>query len=914
MTEEVEKRQRTRKRLWIILGVIAVLLAALLVPPMISINRYKGQITQLVSSSLGRPVRLSGVEFRLLPWPGFVLSNLVVEGDPAFGAEPVLHADSVTASVRFLPLWRGRLEISTISVDNASLNLVRMPGGKWNLDSLFRTAAAKAGATSKTTQRNAPRLPYLEATNSRINFKNGVEKLPFSLLNTDFSFWQEAPGEWHIRLRGQPARTDVSLYQEDTGVVRLEASLRNAPALREMPLRVDLDWREAQLGQLSRLIIGSDPGWRGNLTANLHVDGTADTAHVTARLRAAGVHRAEFAPAEPLDFDANCGFVFHYPHRSVENLACNSPLGNGRLQLTGDIPGGDSQPTLTLALDKVPIDAGLAFLRTIRSGVDPGLSASGDISGKLTYAGRAPEPVQPRRLEKRRHAEPLAAPPPPLTGTFTVTGFQLSGGGLNDPLKAARVVFEPENVGPTGTLAFTATAEVPAGGPSPLSFSPRVTLHGYELNVHGSASLARARQFTSLAGIANPAELATLTGGPISLALNIQGPWLHGEEPKPVSSDLVNPSRPLPDVLDPGQPEKPSIDGLSGTVTLHDAYWKPDYLAHRVAISQAVLHLGGSAPRWDPIDFSYGPVKATASLTPPDACVPQKPCPAHFQLQFAHLKAAELQGAILGARAHVSLFDSLVDKLHLSSAPAWPSLDGEVRAASLTLGPVTLDDPTAQLEINSTGAKISNLQARILGGKMDADGIFTKPDTDQGRPAYALHATFTKLSARDVGKLLGMRFSGGALNASGNIDLSGVTARELASSAKGTLHFNWPRGAIAALPQPPSHSKTKKTSEAASRTSVKVSTEPPAETPAESPSETSDQPKPTPVPPQLAHFARLTGDAEIAKGKVTLNHAEVVRGARRRPVEAELTLGEPANLTFTPPKESLAAKAQASQP
>jgi len=36
-------------------------------------------------------------------------------------------------------------------------------------------------------------LPYLEATNSRINIKNGSEKLPFSLVETDVSLAGE-PG------------------------------------------------------------------------------------------------------------------------------------------------------------------------------------------------------------------------------------------------------------------------------------------------------------------------------------------------------------------------------------------------------------------------------------------------------------------------------------------------------------------------------------------------------------------------------------------------------------------------------------------------------------------------------------------------------------------------------------------------
>src|SRR5581483_7871885 len=161
-------------------------------------------------------------------------------------------------------------------------------------------------------QNRAVAAPYLEATNSRINLKKGFEKLPYSLVNADFAFWQDGEGDWRIRLRGQPSRTDVSLDLADTGVVRLEGRIRNAATLEHMPMHLELDWREAQLGQLSRLMLGSDPGWRGDLTGQMQVDGTAESAKVKARLTAAGVHRAEFAPPDALDFDANCNFVYHH--------------------------------------------------------------------------------------------------------------------------------------------------------------------------------------------------------------------------------------------------------------------------------------------------------------------------------------------------------------------------------------------------------------------------------------------------------------------------------------------------------------------------------------------------------------------------------------------------------------------------
>jgi len=39
-----------------------VLVLALVVPPLISVSHYKGQITHLIAQSLGRPVRLSSLK------------------------------------------------------------------------------------------------------------------------------------------------------------------------------------------------------------------------------------------------------------------------------------------------------------------------------------------------------------------------------------------------------------------------------------------------------------------------------------------------------------------------------------------------------------------------------------------------------------------------------------------------------------------------------------------------------------------------------------------------------------------------------------------------------------------------------------------------------------------------------------
>ena len=125
MTNGSESKERVRGKLRIALAAFAVLVLLFVVPPLINVNHYKNQITGLLSRSLGRPVRLSSVQVQLLPRPGFEISDLSVAEDPAYGAEPVLHANEVSASIRLLALFRGRVEIGKISVDEASLNLVR---------------------------------------------------------------------------------------------------------------------------------------------------------------------------------------------------------------------------------------------------------------------------------------------------------------------------------------------------------------------------------------------------------------------------------------------------------------------------------------------------------------------------------------------------------------------------------------------------------------------------------------------------------------------------------------------------------------------------------------------------------------------------------------------------------------------
>ena len=138
-----------------------------------------------------------------------------------------------------------------------------------------------------------PGFPYIEASSGRINFKAGPEKKPYALLNADFAVWQESENEWGVRLKAEPLRTDMSL--SDTGLLRMNGTWQRAGSLRETPLQFSLEWRHAQLGQLSKLVSGNDKGGGATLQVEAALSGTPAAMQVAADASIQDFHRYDIS-------------------------------------------------------------------------------------------------------------------------------------------------------------------------------------------------------------------------------------------------------------------------------------------------------------------------------------------------------------------------------------------------------------------------------------------------------------------------------------------------------------------------------------------------------------------------------------------------------------------------------------------
>ncbi len=522
-----------RPRLWTSLVIVTLLLLLTLLPPLINLSRYQRRIATSMSLSLGRPVHLDHVVLNLLPLPGFTLTNLVVEENPAFGDEPIIRANTVRATLRFNSLWRRRVEFSRISFTDPSVNLVLDTAGRWNLaDVLQQAAHVEAAPTAQRRAGPSPRFPYIEATGARLNLKIGPEKTPFSLTDADFALWLPEPQQWRMRLRARPMRTDTSA--SDTGIVQMEATLNRAPTPSLVPLSVELAWRSAPLADVSRLVLGRDAGLRGTLELSAKAAGTPADSTLAWHVGITGLHRSDFVPAKAIDVEAECAAHARYNAHALDGLRCSWPVPDSDgaiVALTGSLPDltRPQSANLQLGSGHLPASTLLTWLRVASSRIPSDLTASGSLSASLSHTDSAQQPwsgqailPDPQLTSSGLGGEPLA------TGPVTLTILPTHGMSLNPvklPLGGREAAVIDGTMDSTGYLLHLSGSVVPARLLALGSALPQLGDGLAAALSHGEEAVTPPTNATSPSALAAAEATPAADGEPVHLDLTAQRSW-----------------------------------------------------------------------------------------------------------------------------------------------------------------------------------------------------------------------------------------------------------------------------------------------------------------------------------------------------------------------------------------------------
>jgi hypothetical protein len=752
----------TRKKIAVL--VLLVLALGIFLPPNINGARFSKRLASTLSAALGRQVKIGSVKYRLLPRPGFDLYDFQVMDDPAFSAEPLLLCGKVTADLRLTSLWQGRLEIANLKLtdDSAapSLNLV-YSSGHWNLESLLlRVEQVPTAPTAKRRAEQRSRFPYIQASGGRINLKIGPEKKPYAITNTDFAIWLAAEDTWHVRMEGRPVRTDMNL--NDTGTVRLEGDIKRSATLRDMPVKLQVSWEKAQLGQFTGLVLGQDKGWRGALDSSAEIAGPLENLHITAAANLKNFRRFDINRDDTPALRTRCLGDYN---KSVLSLKCDTPLGTGGLVITSHFSPAAQNYDASVVATHVPLSVLAAFARHSRKSLPDDFTATGDLNAAFGFHSHAGV----HDFHGTGMTSPFLLQSSVADKPFPVSAVRFHIGPPDTPGLMVTKKNKSQNAPAAPSAAFQPSAltidsfSVQMGPSTTLEVQGNMDSNGYWASAKGMVPMERLLAFGRANGFPSRVTNATASA---QVDLNASGVWTNFAPPK-----------------------------LRGTAHLQNlAAWIAG-IKDRLVLSEADAQLTDTALVLNHItgQFEHSPIAFTGSISSPIGCAAETACPLDFDLHLDTLAisdAANLLGFSAEKGWSIPFISGSENKLPDFRAAGTLSV-GELKAAESPL-----EKFTARVEVGDHTLALHRISAKLGGGTTQGEW---KADWSGTQPRYSGTGSLEgvaldHVAAPETAAGQAAQWVAGRGQVSYSAHFEGKSTAEMLSSAQGRMEFQVSNG------------------------------------------------------------------------------------------------------------------------
>jgi len=236
--------------------------------PYAPVDFLKAPLERALERGLGRKVEVDAVSLTLFSGPGVSLDGVTIHDDPRAGIEPFAYANTLDARISLLGLLRGRLEFSSLHLNDATFNLVKPDNAPWNFQMLLNQTTPAAAS-----------LPNIKVRGGRVNFKFAQTKSVLYFDDTDLDVSPSYGGAVDLRFSGAPARTDQSAQNFGHFYVRGTAT----PSLN---LRVELE--PSALDAVARLFESSGAGLKGLVSLDAQLSGAPSALNVQGILQLDG--------------------------------------------------------------------------------------------------------------------------------------------------------------------------------------------------------------------------------------------------------------------------------------------------------------------------------------------------------------------------------------------------------------------------------------------------------------------------------------------------------------------------------------------------------------------------------------------------------------------------------------------------
>jgi hypothetical protein len=681
-----------KRALIIVLLAVVVIGAAL---PYAPIDFLKTPIERALARGLGRKVEVDQVSLTLFSGPGVSLDGVTIHEDSRAGIEPFAYANTLDARIDLLSLLRGRLEFSSLNLNDATFNLVKPTGAPWNFQMLLSQTSAAGHATSPPV---GPALPVLPATlpaikmrAGRVNFKFADTKSVLYFDDTDLEVAPNEGGAVELRFSGVPSRTDQGAQNFGHFYVRGTA----IPSASGQQFNFQVELEPSALDAVARLFDNSNATLKGLVSLDAQVSGSPASLDVkgTLLLQNAGEWRVGYKgklnlAAQTLELD------------SISPPGLNTKLHASTRDLLTT-----PQWEVSADFNDAPLGSGVELARNLGAPLPAKMTVEGVVAGSMRY--RNTEGLG-GNLELREAAVTIAGAAPLKIPTATVF------------LKGNRIVAGPNtvNVGSADTADVGATYQAGEGG-------------GVEVKIT-----------TRRMNVADLRALSPLGAGSIPLLDRIaDGTWRGGlsyAAPDPTSKGTWSGEFEI-------QNTRLDIDGLAEPVRVQSA--TVSARDQSVAVTRIRARVGdiafGGEYRWD----AEGSAESDAES---DA---EKPRPQSFRLQVAAADAKEVERLF---QPTISREGGLLARtLRLGAAGATPdwlsrrNVAGAVSIGALTLADSRLSVDSARLTWDGATVKLSAIQGKVADAAFNGE---LRVDLAGRTPVYSFEGNLDDLPYKS-GKL-----------------------------------------------------------------------------------------------------------------------------------------------------------------
>jgi AsmA protein len=416
VTLKQERSMVKIKRSWTIpaAAVALLLIAALVANHLLDADTYRARIEGALADSLGRPVQLGHLTFSLLSGSLLAESPSIAD-DPAFSSQPFLTAKDVRIGVEMAPLlFHRELHITSFTINEPSITLLRASNGTWNYSSLGSEGKRKA-----PTPENASLFPNL--TVNKVDIKDGSVTVGstqrqdkphvYSALHVtvqSFSFESAFPFSVTGKL---PAGGSLEISGTAGPISPRDASLT--------PLTATVSLKHADL--VSAGLVEPEQGISGIMDLDTKVVSNGQTAQADGQLHLTQLKLAQNGTPSSRPVDVQFSLNQDLQSLSGKIAAAKVQLGKATLAATGTYQtrGSTTTAQITVAGTNMPIDDLVAFLPSLGVQLPSGARLQGGtLTTTLNIAGPVTAPI--------------------VSGPVRIANAQLAGFDLGQKLAAIR--------------------------------------------------------------------------------------------------------------------------------------------------------------------------------------------------------------------------------------------------------------------------------------------------------------------------------------------------------------------------------------------------------------------------------------------------------------------------------------------